>query len=127
MKTYCTRPNCSQPINHFPQLGKLTAKPIQELYDSFNGEWHWRDHADQVSEKLANILDRMLLPTPKDRFHSAQGILKLLDEKTLLKEEEISETDISEAEEFSQPAVLRSLISLPKENVNSQTLGAETD
>lgn len=68
-------------------LRLLTGKPIHDLYDSYHGEWRWRDHADQVSEKLAAILDRMLLPVPKDRFQSAQGILKVLEQKPVLEQE----------------------------------------
>ncbi|MDR9403249.1 MAG: serine/threonine-protein kinase, partial [Halothece sp. Uz-M2-17] len=55
----------------------LTGKPIQELYDSYHNQWQWRKEA-KVSDSLANLLDRMLLPTPKDRFPSATAVLKIL-------------------------------------------------
>ncbi|NJO45251.1 MAG: serine/threonine protein kinase [Oscillatoriales cyanobacterium RM2_1_1] len=56
----------------------LTGKPAEELYDSYGNNWHWRPHA-QVSAQLAEILDRMLLPTPSDRFGSAPEVLRALN------------------------------------------------
>ncbi len=91
----------------------MTGKPIQDLYDSYHNEWRWRNQTSAVSDKLAKILDRMLLLTPKDRFLSAQAILNVLDEKTVLGEPERSEVDV---EDFSQPADWRSLLSLPQDN-----------
>jgi serine/threonine protein kinase len=55
----------------------LTGKPPTELFDSYNNQWHWKNYA-QVSPRLANILDRMLLPTPNQRFQSAEEVLKAL-------------------------------------------------
>ncbi len=53
----------------------LTAKDPQELYDSFSDRWNWRNET-QVSDALADILDRMLMPTPSDRFGSAEEVLR---------------------------------------------------
>lgn len=60
-------------------LNLLTGKKPEELYDSYHHGWNWRTHAPQVSDSLAAILDRMLLPTPKDRFQSAQDVLNALE------------------------------------------------
>jgi serine/threonine-protein kinase len=51
----------------------LTGKEAGELYDSYNNQWDWRKYA-QVSDGLADILDRMLLPAPNQRFQSAQDV-----------------------------------------------------
>ena len=56
----------------------LTAKPVEELYDSFNSHWIWQDFAPQTSKALAAILNRMLLPTPAERFQSATEALAAL-------------------------------------------------
>lgn len=56
----------------------LTGKDPSELYDSYNNELNWRQYALQVSNTLADVLDRMLLPTPNQRFQSAQAVLDAL-------------------------------------------------
>ncbi len=60
-------------------LNLLTGKPLEELYDSYHNVWNWRTHAPQVSDRLAATLDRLLLPTPKDRFGSASEVLQALN------------------------------------------------
>jgi serine/threonine protein kinase len=55
----------------------LTGKDPGELYDSYNNHWNWRPYA-QVSNTLADVLDRMLLPTPNQRFPSAQEVIDAL-------------------------------------------------
>ncbi|HEY9651994.1 MAG TPA: serine/threonine-protein kinase, partial [Coleofasciculaceae cyanobacterium] len=52
----------------------LTGKDPQELYDNYNNQWNWKPYT-QVSDGLADILDRMLLSTPNQRFPSAQDAL----------------------------------------------------
>ncbi len=56
----------------------LTGKSSEELYDAYHNQWDWRSHAPQVSDRLADTLDRMLLPTPRDRFQSARDVLEAL-------------------------------------------------
>ncbi|WP_413164041.1 protein kinase domain-containing protein [Capilliphycus salinus ALCB114379] len=56
----------------------LTGKDCQELYDSHKGRWNWKNQT-QVSNSLAYILDKMLQPTPSDRFASAELVLKALN------------------------------------------------
>jgi serine/threonine-protein kinase len=58
-------------------LTLLTGKEAGELYDSYSNQWNWRNYV-QVSDTLANVLDRMLLPTPNQRFGSAQEVLDAL-------------------------------------------------
>lgn len=55
----------------------LTGKEAGELYDSYNNQWNWKNYA-QVSNTLSIVLDRMLLPTPNQRFSSAQDALDAL-------------------------------------------------
>ena len=56
----------------------LTDKDSGELRDSASNTWQWRRHA-QVSPKLADILDKMLMAKPSDRFPSAQAVLSALN------------------------------------------------
>lgn len=58
----------------------LTGKQPAELFDVYSNQWNWRGDA-QVSDSLANILDRMLLPAPNQRFQSAEELLALLTPK----------------------------------------------
>ncbi|MCT7974775.1 serine/threonine protein kinase [Laspinema olomoucense] len=56
----------------------LTGKEPQELFDAYSNEWNWRTQAT-VSDRFANILDRLLLSTPSQRFQSAQEVLTALN------------------------------------------------
>lgn len=56
----------------------LTDKDSNELRDSASNTWQWRKHA-QVSSGLADILDKMLMAKPSDRFPSAQAVLSALN------------------------------------------------
>lgn len=62
-------------------LTLLTGKSPMELYDSYSNTWNWRSHV-QVSDRLAEVLDRMLLPTPSQRFGSAAEVLEALKNQT---------------------------------------------
>lgn len=55
----------------------LTGTEPGELYDSYNNQWHWRNHT-QVSDTFGNVLDRMLQSVPNQRFQSAQEVLDAL-------------------------------------------------
>lgn len=55
----------------------LTGKEPDELYNPYNNSFEWQNHA-QVSHNLANILDRMLLSAPNQRFQSAQEVIDAL-------------------------------------------------
>lgn len=56
----------------------LTGKHPHDLFDTYNNAWTWKNHA-QVSPLLTNLLDRMLLPAPSDRFQSATEVLAVLN------------------------------------------------
>jgi len=58
-------------------LTLLTGKEAGELFDAYNNQWKWRSYV-RVSDRLANVLDRMLLPAPNQRFGSAQEVLDAL-------------------------------------------------
>ncbi|GAC1464979.1 MAG: serine/threonine-protein kinase [Chamaesiphon sp.] len=59
----------------------LTGKQPTELFDAYNNEWKWKNDA-QLSDRLAAILDRMLLPAPNQRFQSAEQVLDALTPPT---------------------------------------------
>ncbi|MEL7074619.1 MAG: protein kinase [Cyanobacteria bacterium J06582_2] len=59
-------------------INLLTGKPAEDLYDSFNSAWQWHQFAPNVSDRLKQVLDRMLLPTPSQRFSSAGEALNAL-------------------------------------------------
>ena len=44
-----------------------------ELFDSYRNEWNWRSRV-QVSSRLAQVLDQMLLSAPSQRFQSASEV-----------------------------------------------------
>ncbi len=55
----------------------LTGKEAGDLYDSYNNSWAWRAHV-QVNPAIADVLDRMLLPSPNQRYSSAEEVLAAL-------------------------------------------------
>ncbi|MEA5510111.1 serine/threonine-protein kinase [Crocosphaera sp. UHCC 0190] len=59
-------------------LNLLTGKPPEELYDSYHNCWNWKPNVPKISDKLAAILDRLLLPIPNDRYGSATEVLQAL-------------------------------------------------
>lgn len=58
----------------------LTGKQPSDLFDSYNNRWNWRGFA-QVNPRYADVLDRMLLPTPNQRFASATEVMTALTQK----------------------------------------------
>jgi serine/threonine-protein kinase len=58
----------------------LTGKTPQDLTpDPNTGEIIWRQYAENVDENLLNVLDRSIRFHPRDRFTTAQAMLKALD------------------------------------------------
>jgi|SRR6478672_155373 len=55
----------------------LTGEQPTELFDAYNNQWDWRGKA-KVSDRLARVLDRMLLSAPNQRFQSAAEVLSAL-------------------------------------------------
>ncbi|MBW4419225.1 MAG: serine/threonine protein kinase [Myxacorys californica WJT36-NPBG1] len=58
----------------------LTGKPHNELFDAYSNTWRWQNFATP-SRSLADVLDRMLLANPSQRFQSAQDVLDALTSK----------------------------------------------
>jgi serine/threonine protein kinase len=50
----------------------------QGIYDSLHNEFHWRNHAPQVSPLLADFIDRLIAPKAADRPNNTQEILDRL-------------------------------------------------
>ena len=55
----------------------LTGKEATELFDAYSNQWNWRSQVT-VSDRLAVILDRMLLAAPSQRFQSAEEVIAAL-------------------------------------------------
>ncbi|MEB3356170.1 MAG: serine/threonine-protein kinase [Synechococcales bacterium] len=60
----------------------LTGKQPTDVYDSYTNTWTWRAHA-QVSDGLESVLNRMLQPTPSDRFQSVSEVADALKRRPL--------------------------------------------
>lgn len=60
----------------------LTGQTAQTLFDAYHNCWQWRNPKLKVSDELAQVLDRLLLPTPKDRYQSAEAVLAALQGST---------------------------------------------
>lgn len=58
-------------------IGLLTGKEPEELFDSYNNTWSWRQYT-QVNDRLEAVLNRMLQANPGDRFASANDVLAAL-------------------------------------------------
>ncbi|MDZ8109294.1 MAG: serine/threonine-protein kinase [Nostoc sp. DedQUE12a] len=55
----------------------LTDKEATQLFDAYSNQWKWRGQVN-VSPRLADVLDNMLLPAANQRFQSAQEVLDAL-------------------------------------------------
>lgn len=64
-------------------ISLLTGKPAEQLYDHYNSRWNWHNYT-KVSDRLKIILDKMLQPSPAQRFSSAKEVLDLLGKPTAL-------------------------------------------
>ncbi|NJR69163.1 MAG: serine/threonine protein kinase [Synechococcales cyanobacterium CRU_2_2] len=60
----------------------LTGKEPADLYDSFSGQWEYRNRVN-IAQDLADVLEKMLRPTPRDRFTSAQEVTAALEGASL--------------------------------------------
>lgn len=54
----------------FTCISLLTGKPADRLYDNYKNCWIWHNEIKVISI-LQNILDKMLLPAPSQRYQSA--------------------------------------------------------
>jgi serine/threonine-protein kinase len=55
----------------------LTNQEAIQLFDAYSNQWKWREQVN-VNPRLADILDKMLLPAANKRFQSAQEVLDAL-------------------------------------------------
>ncbi|QLE48914.1 serine/threonine protein kinase [Nostoc sp. C057] len=55
----------------------LTNQEAIQLFDAYSNQWKWREQVN-VNPRLADILDKMLLPAANQRFQSAQEVLNTL-------------------------------------------------
>ncbi len=58
----------------------LTGRQPGDLYDSYSNSWNWRAYV-QASDLLEAVLNRLLLPTPSQRFQSAEEVLQAIAQK----------------------------------------------
>ncbi|AFZ33731.1 serine/threonine protein kinase [Stanieria cyanosphaera PCC 7437] len=65
-------------------INLLTGKPAGQMYDYYKNCWQWQDYAPQTSDRLTKILNRMLLPTPSERFQSATEVLEALNTLSII-------------------------------------------
>jgi len=79
----------------------LTTKQPSELLDTYSNIWQWRSHCS-VSDRLADILDRMLQSVPSQRYQSAAEALAALDR-----------TSVSPAIPLRQPALQATPVAAP--------------
>jgi serine/threonine protein kinase len=61
-------------------IALLTGKGPADLYDAYSNRWQWRSHlgSNVVHDPLGQVLDRMLLAAPNQRFQSAEEALDAL-------------------------------------------------
>lgn len=55
----------------------LTGMDATELFDAYSNQWNWRTQAT-VSDALADVLNRMLISAPNQRFQSAAEVMAAL-------------------------------------------------
>ena len=91
----------------------LTGKNPNSLIDQSSLEWQWRSHVT-LSEPLAQVLDRMLMQKPRERYPSAQDVLAAL--QPYFDEDLISSDQLPEAS-------LKTAITLPPTQLPPTQLG----
>ena len=60
----------------------LTNQEAIQLFDAYSNQWKWRSQVT-INPRLADILDKMLLPAANQRFQSAQEVLDALNSQPL--------------------------------------------
>lgn len=87
----------------------LTGKPHTELFDAYSNMWRWQSFA-QPSRPLADVLDRMLLANPSQRFQSAQDVLDALAPKSAAVSSPVATPDPVPATPAAPPAPRKSTL-----------------
>ncbi|MHC5597963.1 MAG: protein kinase domain-containing protein [Nostoc sp.] len=60
----------------------LTNQEAVQLFDAYSNQWKWREQVS-INPRLADILDKMLLPAANVRFQSAQEVLRAINSQGL--------------------------------------------
>ncbi|MFN6475017.1 serine/threonine-protein kinase [Nostoc sp. DedQUE07] len=60
----------------------LTNQEAVKLFDAYSNQWKWRSQVT-VNPRLADILDKMLLPAANQRFQSAQEVIDALNSQVV--------------------------------------------
>jgi serine/threonine protein kinase len=83
----------------------LMGKEPQQLYDSYEGNWRWGKDI-KVSPQLENVLKKMLLHKPSDRYQDADEVLKDLFPSTspVIQQNNNQPTLITQQIQKGQPA-----------------------
>ena len=81
----------------------LTGKTANELFDAYHNQWNWRSPSLQVSDQLAAVLDKLLSPTPKDRYPDAQSVMAALNSSPPSASAKSSQTKLQAPAPTSQP------------------------
>lgn len=93
----------------------LTNQSSNQLRDSSTNTWNWKAFAKQVSQELAQVLDKMLRPRPGDRYPSAEAVLAdlaLVTQSGLKQTSPVMAPPISPS--AAQPAPKRAQTSVPQ-------------
>jgi serine/threonine protein kinase len=64
-------------------LNLLTGQEANQLFDAYSNQWKWRSQVS-INPRLADILDKMLLPAANQRFQSANEVLTALNQPSTL-------------------------------------------
>lgn len=99
----------------------LTGKIPQDLLDEYSLEWKWRNYT-QVSESLANILDKMLKGKPNERYQSATQVINALQSDNL----EVQNPPETERQESSPESIPTHIELTPSTNLQ-QSISSQTD
>jgi serine/threonine protein kinase len=105
----------------------LTNKQPNELYDPYSNNWNWRAYA-QVSDRLEAILNRLLLPTPSQRFQSAKEVTEALQAATQPKPppQPVPKTSASAHPQAASGNPAPASVTQPPPNVTSPSPAAPT-
>ncbi|MCC5646850.1 serine/threonine protein kinase [Nostoc sp. CHAB 5824] len=72
----------------------LTNQEAVQLFDAYSNQWKWRTQVT-VNSRLADILDKMLLPAANQRFQSAQEVLDALNSQTPLAPKQLNSPSVT--------------------------------
>jgi len=90
----------------------LTDKEATQLFDAYSNQWKWRGQVN-VTPRLANVLDNMLLPAANQRFQSAQEVLDALKSPSLASTKINSPSVTPQSSQSPSPPVPRTPVTQP--------------